>query len=438
MIPPDPKIHAFFSFGSARSTGLFRVGTAVRSCLLTHACIALLGFAVPAIGARATEHAEPQRLEEYRAMQSVVRSVVDRLRPSLVRIETVGGAQPPERPAAATVEIDTPDGPIKPRSQNPFQDSPGSGFELADGPTTGIVYSSDGYILTSSFNFVREPALISVTLADGRRIAADLIARDQVRKLAMLKIEAQDLVVPAWAPSEEVRIGRWVIALGLAFSEKEPSISVGIISALNRMSGNAFQTDALLSPANYGGPLCDVSGRIMGLAVPLAQRPGELAGIEMYDAGVGFALPHTKIEEIGARLVQGESFYRGWLGMVVDPKATDALVIGNVADPSPMRAAGVKPGDQILHAEGRDVKHFGQLVQALYMIPAGEEVYLLLKRGDKSMGVKVRLARATELGPLPEIEEPLDPSMPIPSEPESAEDSEHHDHDHDHDHGDDE
>ncbi len=384
----------------------------------------------------ALETATSAPVDEYRTLQPVFRSVVQRLRPSLVRIETVGGAQPPERLPSEPQEEGQGDSPKKPRSQNPFRDSPGSGFVVADGPTTGIIYSSDGHILTSSFNFVREPALVSVTLADGRRLAADLVARDQVRKLAMLKVDATDLPVPEWAPGEEIQVGRWTIALGLAFGGQEPSISVGIVSALNRMLGNAFQTDARISPANYGGPVCNLAGQVMGIAVPLAQRPGELAGVEMYDSGVGFALPKQRVEEIAARMMKGESFYRGWLGMVVDPKVMDALVIGNVADPSPLRAAGVKIGDHILTAEGRDVRHFGQLVQALYMIPAGEDVYLSLKRNEQTFGVKVRLARAAELGPLPEVEEPLDPSSPQPIiVPEGG----HEEHDHEeHHHEDDE
>ena len=94
----------------------------------------------------------------------------------------------------------------------------------------------------------------------------------------------------------------------------EPALSVGIISAKNRMHSNAVQTDAKLSPLNFGGPLCDIHGRVVGITVPMAQRPGELAGVEMYDSGVGFAVPKHRLDAIVSELRTGRSFYRGWLG----------------------------------------------------------------------------------------------------------------------------
>jgi serine protease Do len=349
-------------------------------------------------------------LDMARATQEVFRTVAADMRPYLVRIDSVGGSQPPNR------LIDTDDGgdsdqPERPRT--PFRDRPGSDFEIADGPATGIVYSSDGYIASSSFNFVRTPLLISVTFPDGRRMAADLVARDQVRKVALLKVDATDLPTPDWVDLRDVEIGQWAIALGLGFGGDAPSVTVGIVSAVNRMNGNAVQTDAKLSPANYGGPLCDIRGRVIGLAVPMGQRPGELAGVELYDSGVGFVIPKERLDEIVAVLKTGRSLHRGWLGVSVDRSAR-GVVIQNVADPSPMRDAGILPGDKILSANGRPLRHFDQLVKALYMIPAGDEVELHMQREDEGFVVTVPLARDIDLGPLPDLEEPVDSSDPLP------------------------
>lgn len=347
-----------------------------------------------------------------RATQKTFRNVADAVRPSLVRIETVGGSQPSEQ----SLPVDDSEAAPKKRkrSQMPFHDTPGLGFEVADGPTTGIIYSDDGYIITSSFNFIREPLLITVTLFDGRRLVAQLIARDQVRKIALLKVDATNLPVPQWLDANQLDVGQWAIALGLGFGGDHPSVTVGIISALSRMHDNAVQTDAKLSPANYGGPLCDIHGRVIGICVPMAQRPGELAGIELYDSGVGFAVPKHRIEEIVAVLKTGESFYRGWLGISVDRRQRDSLVIANVADPSPMQAAGVQPGDKILTANGKEIRHFGELVQTLYMLPAGTPVELLMEADDSGYQIEVKLARSADLGPLPDLEEPFDPSQPHP------------------------
>lgn len=349
-----------------------------------------------------------------RAAQEVFRSVATAVRPALVRIETVGGSQPVDR-VDPQAEEDLPK--EKRRSQNPFRDNPGSDFVIADGATTGIIYSSDGYIVSSSFNFIRDPVLISVTLWDGRRLAADLVARDQVRKIALLKIDATDLPTPRWKPREEVRVGDWAVALGLGFGGDDPSITVGVISALRRMAGYAIQTDAKLNPANYGGPLCDVQGRIVGICVPMAQRPGELAGVELYDAGVGFVVPAPVVEEIVSVLKTGRSFYRGWLGMVANPGTQDAVVVQKVADPSPMKAAGIIPGDRIIAVNGRRILHFGHLMQSMNMTPAGETVYLDIERDGANFTAPVTLAQNTELGSLPEAEVPYDPATP-PAPPE--------------------
>ncbi len=359
--------------------------------------------------------------EVLRASQERFRAVATKLRPSLVRIETVGGTQPTgpqtrEEPRPTDPDEEGP--PPPPRSQNPFQDAPGSGFVIADGPTTGLVYSDDGYIVTSSFNFVREPALITVTLSDGRRVAADLIARDQVRKIALLKVDASGLTPPSWSGVEGLRVGQSAIALGLGFGGSDPSLTVGIISALNRMHGNAIQTDAKLNPANYGGPLCDLEGRVIGICVPMAQRAGELAGVELYDSGVGFAVPRQRLDAIVESLMTRGSVYRGWLGFVLDPRSTEAVVILNIAEPSPAHAAGLRPGDKIVRANGQPTLHFGQLVQAIYMVPAGDQVTLDIERDGAEFSAVATLARSSDLGPLPELPEPFDPSAPAPPQPE--------------------
>lgn len=346
-----------------------------------------------------SDAANREAYELLRATQDVFRDVAQRVRPFLVKIETVGGSQPPAR--ILPTEEDEDATPLE-RDPNLFRDAPGSRFVVSDGPTTGLVYRSDGYILTSSFNFVREPILISVTLGDGRRLAADLIARDQVRKIAILKVDATDLAVPQWVDPGRVKVGQWAIALGLGFGGDRPSVTVGIVSALDRMKHNAIQTDAKLSPANYGGPLCDIHGRIIGLCVPMAQRPGELAGVEMYDSGIGFAVPKNRVDAIAEYLMTGRSFYRGWLGMESDPHGSGGAKIAKIASPSPLEEAGVQVGDVIVRAEGKPIRNLGQLVQAIYMLPAGETVHLGLERDEEAYGVLVTLARNTELGSFPD------------------------------------
>lgn len=348
-------------------------------------------------------------LAALKATQTVVHQIIERLSPCVVRIETIGGAQPVGEEATALLaqREDEPS-----RGQSPFRDAPGADFKLADGPTTGLIYREDGLILTSSFNFVREPSVISVVLPDGRRLPARLLARDQVRKIALLQVDAEGLPTPTWVESKAVRVGQWAIALGMGFGTEKPAPSIGIVSAVGRMRGHAIQTDSKLSPANYGGPLVDLEGRVMGICVPMSQRPGELAGIELYDSGVGFALASDHVLPIAEQMCGGRSFQRGWLGIVIDPAQPSEAVIQNIADPSPMRLAGGRAGDRIIRIGGREIGHYGDMIRALSMTPAGETVELTVQRGEEVRTLRVTLAPAERIGPLPDLPEPFDPSNP--------------------------
>lgn len=335
--------------------------------------------------------------ELQRAHSDLFRRAAARVSPCVVRIDTVGGAQPSD---AAPLATESPSEDGTPPPENVFRDDLGSAFLVADGPTTGVIWDSEGWILSSSFNFVRDPTHITVRLADERRFVAKLVARDKVRKVALLKIEASDLPTPVWVPQSDMKVGQWAIALGYGYGGNEPAITVGIVSATQRMLGNAIQTDVNLSPVNYGGPLIDLQGQLLGICVPMAQRPGELAGVEFYDAGIGFAVPRERLEEIVAALKTGQSFHRGWLGVSTDRRSRDGLIIRAVADPSPVRGAGIQPGDQIISANGQEIRNFGHLQQAIYMVPAGELVQLVVRRGELAAGYEVTLARSEELGPL--------------------------------------
>ncbi len=105
-------------------------------------------------------------------------------------------------------------------------------------------------------------------------------------------------------------IGQWAIALGRTLdpnADQPPSVSVGIISALDRIWGKAIQTDAKVSPTNYGGPLVDLDGRVQGVLVPASPRAeGETAGFEWYDSGIGFAIPLEDVNAVLPRLKEGK------------------------------------------------------------------------------------------------------------------------------------
>lgn len=261
-------------------------------------------------------------------------------------------------------------------------------------PTTGVVVSEDGYIVSSAFNFASKPATILVKLDDGRQFAAELVNTDKLRMVALLKIEAKGLSVPVAAPPSEILVGQWSIAMGRTYSLQVPSVSVGIVSALNRIWGKAIQTDAKVSPINYGGPLVDIEGRVMGVLVPMSPRGNsELAGVEWYDGGIGFAVPLADIQTILPRLKAGDELVAGLMGVDLEGRDIYAVkpVVSRVRAESPAEQAGLKKGDLITEIEGKKVVNQAQLKQVLGTKYAGDKVKLVVKRDDKEIPAELQL-----------------------------------------------
>ncbi len=343
-----------------------------------------------------------------RAQQEVFRAAARRVAPCVVTIETVGGTQPTEGLPPSTGAA----GAGRPRSPR----APAPSFIVADGPTTGLIFSPDGLILTSAFNFVRDPSLITVVLPDRRRFVAELLARDEVRQLAMIKIDATGLPTPEWLQDiSQVRVGQWAIALGRGLGGDEPSISAGIISGLNRQSGLAIQTDARLSPVNYGGPLIDAEGRVIGLCVPMGLTTGIMAGIELYDSGIGFAVPFPQVNASAGDLAVGHTLRRGLFGVALG--GPGGLIITGLADPSPAIRAGLEKGDRVLAVDGRPVKKYSDLQRLMRVRLAGQRVTLTVQRGTRQIDASLVLAVPEDLGPIAR-DRPEPQTRPTPDSPE--------------------
>lgn len=303
----------------------------------------------------ATEKLESERLLEQE--QVAFRAAVQAVSPSVVQIETFGGL---ER----------------------------VGQELiAEGPTTGTILSSDGWIISSLFSFRAQPASILVSLPDGKRAAARIVARDYSRELALLKIDdVSNLPVPSACPLTDVTVGQWSIALGKTFDNKSVSQSVGIVSALGRAYDKAIQCDAKISPVNYGGPLVDLQGRVIGILAPIS--PGaflEGDSSELYDSGIGFAIPLVDILERMPRMQAGENIRGGKLGVVASDQNefVGPVKVAGTAPGSPAAKVGVKAGDVLIEAAGKPVRMLAHLRHALGPTDAGQPLKFAVQRDGK-------------------------------------------------------
>jgi serine protease Do len=348
--------------------------------------IALLCALILAANHSREASADELALREQQAFNAAVESVAD----SVVQIHTVGG-------------LDRLDG-----------------ESLAQGPTTGLIITADGYIVSSAFNFAQQPASVLVRLPGGKQLAARLVGRDTNRMLVLLKVDADEkLPTPDVAPVGQARVGDWAIAVGRTYDAKRPNVSVGVVSALNRMFGRAIQTDANASAANYGGPLVDVRGRVLGVLVPMApQAPGaaetsEIAGAEFYDSGIAFAVPLSDIRANLDRWISAGDLKRGLLGVGMadgNPHTTPPKVSA-VWPRSPAAEAGWKADDVIIAIDGVAVETQTQLRFQTMPHYAGDKLAVTLRRGEggdaEEINTQVTLADKLEpfrhafLGVLP-------------------------------------
>lgn len=286
--------------------------------------------------------------------EAAFRAAAARVAPSVVAIETIGGL-----------------------------DRLGE-LIVGTGPTCGVIVSDDGYVISSTFNFAHKPASIIVSLNDGRRAPAKLVARDEVRKLVLLKIEAAKLPVAETAPESDIAVGIWSIAIGRSFEAEKPNVSVGIISAVNRIWGKAIQTDAKISPANYGGPLVDIRGRVLGVLVPMSpNEKDDESGVEWYDSGIGFAVTMQHIERVLPRLKKGEDLKAGVVGIRFKGKNiyADPPLIQQARANSPAYTAGLRRGDRITAVQGKPVELQVQVMEAIQSRYAGDKLKVTIARG---------------------------------------------------------
>lgn len=332
---------------------------------------------------RIVEPVQDDEIDLNEVEEKVFRAAVNQIAPSVVQIETIGGSD-----RVGTINLD-------------------------NAATTGVVVSKDGYLIGSQFAFTRSPSAILVTLPDGSRVPANLVATDHARGLVLLKIETElDLTVPEAVPRSELAAGQWTIAVGRTFSVETPNVSIGVLSATDRIWGRAVQTDAKISPYNYGGPLIDWKGRVIGILTPLSHREGDgIGGTDWYDSGIGFAIPFEDVLARVDRLQQGKDIHPGKLGVTFQGANiyTDSPIVENVLPVSPADSIGLLPGDRITHVNDRSITRMAELRHALGVVDAEQSVKLTWVRDEETFSKSVELAIEIkpyffrQLGVIPEF-----------------------------------
>jgi S1-C subfamily serine protease len=258
-------------------------------------------------------------------------------------------------------------------------------YNRPKGPTSGVIYEADGFILTSRFNVsggIRKNGL-KVTLWDGRQLTAELLGTDEERDIALVRIDAKELPVLPRADASAIGQGTFVALLGRSPERSHPTVNLGILSATSRMNKTAVQTDAEMNYGNAGGALVTLKGELVGVACNI--KPDTVWG---QSGGVGFACKTAEIDKLLPRLKKGEKIEapkRPFLGIRAGEGNPDVegIQIADVMKDSPAEKAGIKKEDVLVELGGVKITDSESLKEALEPRKIGEEVELKVMRKGK-------------------------------------------------------
>ncbi len=267
-----------------------------------------------------------------------------------------------------------------------------------------IVDASKGYIVTNN-HVIGSADEISVGLADGRSLKAELIGRDPQVDLAVLKVDPEDLTDIDLANSAELRVGDFVVAIGNPFRLNH-TVTSGIVSALGR-SGlgiegyeDFIQTDAAINPGNSGGALVDLRGNLVGINTAIIAPSGS-------SVGIGFAIPSNMIRAVMDQLIEHGEVRRGLIGVIVqslNPELArafevdrrDGVVVVEVEPESPADRAGLEAGDIITRVGEREIRKVSDFHSQAAVMFIGDVVNIELIRAGRSRSVEMEIEESTQ------------------------------------------
>jgi serine protease Do len=355
-------------------------------------CALLFALAVflPVVPARAQPARTPGLTELSKALQDLAAKVS----PSVVQILVTGYALPDESDPSATGE------PV-----------------LERGSGSGVIVSADGYIVTSA-HVIENATRIEVELPfaatggdpgrsilgrRGRTVGAQVVAVDEETDLAVIKVAAKALPVLPFGDSDGLRPGQLVLAFGSPLGLSS-SVTMGVVSAVARQLAPEdpmiyLQTDAPINPGNSGGALVDTEGRLVGINTLIFTQSGG-------NEGIGFAAPSNIVRNIVGQIMQFGRVRRGEIGVhaqTITPLLAEALalpvaegvILADVAPGSPAAKAGLRPGDIVTALDGKVMENGRQLRINVYARGAGQQVALDVRRGDKTLTLRVPVVERT-------------------------------------------
>ena len=279
----------------------------------------------------------------------------------------------------------------------------GGVLNTPEGSGSGIIYKSDGFIITN-YHVIEGATEIQVKLSNDNVLKARVVGSDAISDLAVLKVDANNLLVAKFGDSSKLKVGDLAIAIGNPLGEQfSGSVTAGIISALNRRINivnkktgeqtlnKVIQTDAAINPGNSGGALCNTYGEVIGIN---SLKINSVIGSE----GTGFAISTNEAKAIINDLITYGKVIRPAIGIYgstaisVGNGGIEGVYVQEVVRGSGAAVAGIMPTDIITEIAGKRVKNMEELSNVLEKYKVGGYLSCKIRRDGKVKGIKITLS----------------------------------------------
>ena len=276
---------------------------------------------------------------------------------------------------------------------------------VVQGTGSGFIIKADGLVLTNA-HVVDGASSVVVTLKDGREFTGNVLGKDELTDVAVVKIQATNLPTVAIGNSEHIKPGEWAIAIGNPLG-LDNTVTAGIISGTGRSSGTIgapdkrvsfIQTDAAINPGNSGGPLLNQEGQVIGMNTAI------IGGAQ----GLGFAIPIKQAQRVASQLIASGKVEHPYIGVQmtkltaatkvalnqdanlgVTIKADQGVVIVGIARSSPAASAGLRAGDVIEAVNGRSVRTADEVQQAIEASKIGTSLPIQVNRNGQNVTLSI-------------------------------------------------
>jgi len=265
------------------------------------------------------------------------------------------------------------------------------------GTGSGVIISSDGYIVTNN-HVIANATDLEITLNNRKKYKAELIGKDVENDIALLKIDADGLLpyIP-FSNSDNLKVGEWVLAVGNPYNLTS-TVTAGIISAKGRdLQGNSatdsfIQTDAAVNPGNSGGALVNTRGELVGINTAISSRTGSYVGYS-------FAVPSNIAKKIIDDILEFGKVQEAIIGINYDPSSDNdinGVKITGITENGGAIKAGLKVGDVIVKINDVEITKFSELSGQLKAKRPGESVNVTVDREGAKLIKSVKLTEKIE------------------------------------------